>query len=467
MFQSFEVKLPIRQKMKVAFAWMIGLMVLLTVSAVVLPTMALLAVAAAVIGFAFYLAVNFRRAVCDPYVATVVRMEGLAAGDLASPIAHTDYEDCVGRISRGMLIFRDAAVAQKEAAEQQADVVRVLGASLQRLAAGDLTADVTVDFPGANAQLKTNFNEALAALRDLVRSVSMSAETISTGAAEIASASEDLSRRTESAAASLEETVASIGEMDQRLRSTASSATETVARADGAIGSVEAGRSVADQAVSAMSRVSESAKGIDDVIEGLDKIAFQTRVLAMNAAVEAGRAGEAGRGFAVVADLVSALAMRAEEEAGRAREQLTATQTDVTAAVGMVQRVDEAFAAIAGDVREVHDLLGSMATANQAQASSVGEISTAMTVMDQATQQNAAMVEQTSAAARNLSTEVEALKRQAQAFTVDAGGNGARTNLPLKRPTIGRPAAAPRTRTAAPAAAAAMTASAEGDWASF
>jgi methyl-accepting chemotaxis protein len=360
-----------------------------------------------------------------------------------------------------MLVFRDAAVAQREAGAQQAEVVRVLGQSLERLAHGDLTADVTADFPGTNAVLKTNFNEALAALRELVRSVSVSAETISTGSAEIASASEDLSRRTESAAASLQETVHSISEMDQRLRATANNAGQTVARADGAITSVQAGRDVADQAVSAMSRVSESAKGIDDVIEGLDKIAFQTRVLAMNAAVEAGRAGEAGRGFAVVADLVSALAMRAEEEAGRARDQLTNTQAEVTAAVGMVQRVDEAFAAIATDVREVHGLLGSMATANQAQASSIGEISTAITVMDQATQQNAAMVEQTSAAARNLSGEVEGLKRQAQSFTVDSG-HSSRMSMPLRRPTIGKKSAAPQAR-----AAAAAPAMADGDWASF
>ena len=459
MLHWFEVKAPIREKLKVAFGAMLGIMAVLAILNMLLPNWVMLGLNAAVIAGAFLVTRMFRRMIADPYVATVVRMEGLAAGDLQSPIAHTDYEDCVGRISRGMLVFRDAAVAQREAAEQQAKVVQVLGQSLERLAKGDLTADVTADFPGANAVLKTNFNEALAALRELVRSVRLSAETISTGSAEIASASEDLSRRTESAAASLQETVHSISEIDQRLRTTAHDASKTVARADGAITSVQAGRDVADQAVSAMSRVSESAKGIDDVIEGLDKIAFQTRVLAMNAAVEAGRAGEAGRGFAVVADLVSALAMRAEEEAGRARDQLTTTQADVTAAVGMVQRVDDAFAAIATDVREVHGLLGSMASANQAQASSIGEISTAIAVMDQATQQNAAMVEQTSAAARNLSGEVEALKRQAQAFTVE-GAHHSRMSMPLRRPTIAKRGAAPQASAPAPAMA-------DGDWATF
>ncbi|OAN63829.1 methyl-accepting chemotaxis protein [Sphingomonas sp. TDK1] len=461
MLHWFEVKAPIREKLKVAFGAMLGIMAVLAVLNQILPHWVMLGLDVVVIAAAFGVTRMFRRMIADPYVATVVRMEGLAAGNLEAPIAHTEYEDCVGRISRAMLVFRDAAVAQREAAEQQAEVVRVLGQSLEQLAKGDLTADVTADFPGANAVLKTNFNEALAALRELVRSVTLSAETISTGSAQIASASEDLSRRTESAAASLQETVHAIGEMDQRLRSTAGSASQTVARADGAITSVQAGRDVADEAVSAMSRVSESAKGIDDVIEGLDKIAFQTRVLAMNAAVEAGRAGEAGRGFAVVADLVSALAMRAEEEAGRARDQLTTTQADVTAAVGMVQRVDEAFAAIATDVREVHGLLGTMASANQAQASSIGEISTAITVMDQATQQNAAMVEETSAAARNLSSEVEALKRQAQAFTVD-GAHNSRMSMPLRRPVLAKNSGASRARTPAPAPA-----MADGDWASF
>jgi methyl-accepting chemotaxis protein len=461
MLHWLEVKAPIREKLKVAFGAMVGIMVVLAVLNLVLPHWVMLGLNVVVIATAFVLTRMFARVIADPYVATVVRMEGLAAGDLAAPIAHTDYEDCVGRISRGMLIFRDAAVAQREAAAQQAEVVRVLGQSLERLAKGDLTADVTADFPGANAVLKTNFNEALASLRELVRSVATSAETISTGSAEIAVASEDLSRRTESAASSLQETVQSISEMDKRLRSTAGSASQTVARADGAIASVQAGRDVADEAVAAMSRVSESAKGIDDVIEGLDKIAFQTRVLAMNAAVEAGRAGEAGRGFAVVADLVSALAMRAEEEAGRARDQLTTTQADVTAAVGMVQRVDGAFAAIDTDVREVHDLLGSMATANQAQASSIGEISTAVTVMDQATQQNAAMVEETSAAARSLSREVEALKRSAQTFNVGEAHNP-RMSLPLQRPNLSKRSGAGSR--AAPAPAHAM---ADGDWASF
>jgi len=165
-----------------------------------------------------------------------------------------------------------------------------------------------------------------------------------------------------------------------------------------------------------MSRVSDSAKGIDSVIEGLDKIAFQTRVLAMNAAVEAGRAGEAGRGFAVVADLVSALPMRAEEEAGRARDQLTTPQTEIISAVEMVRKVDGVFAGISGDVAEVHELLGDMAKDNSAQASAITEISSTVNAMDQTTQKNAAMVEQTSAAARSLSIEINQLSQAAAKF---------------------------------------------------
>lgn len=339
-------------------------------------------------------------------------------GDVAVP--HRGRKDELGQIAEAVETFRAAALqraaADARTAEEQKVVTATLESSLDALAKGDLTVEVTAAFPPAYQSLKTNFNKAVDRLGELIGAVAGSAAQIRTGSVEIAQASEDLARRTESNAASLEETSAAMVQMDGRLKASAGSAAETAARADQTMSTVSGGREVAGEAVSAMVRVSDSAKGIDDVIEGLDKIAFQTRVLAMNAAVEAGRAGEAGRGFAVVADLVSALAMRAEEEAKRAKDQLTATRSEISDAVEAVQKVDGALAAISGDVEQVHVLVSAMAADNRAQAAAITEVSAAVAAMDQATQQNAAMVEQTSAAARNLNAEVDHLAEQAGQF---------------------------------------------------
>ncbi|MFV0623260.1 methyl-accepting chemotaxis protein [Sphingomonas sp. ac-8] len=417
----FRAIAPVRTKLKIAFGTFTALIAAQGLVGyffdgwVSLVLSGLFVVLTVVVG-AFY-----RSAIADPYVTTVVRMEGVAAGDLTSPIQYTDYSDCVGRLTRAMLTFRDAAVHQQQEAAAQTEVVRVLNEHLGALAKGDLTAEITADFPSSYAALKGNFNGALTELRTLIGAVMESTASVRTGSGEIAHASENLARRTEANAASLEETSASLTQIDSRLKATAVAASDTVHRADQAISTVNGGRAIADEAVQAMNRVSDSARGIDSVIEGVDKIAFQTRVLAMNAAVEAGRAGDAGRGFAVVADLVSALAMRAEEEAKRARDQLTVTQADIVTAVEAVQKVDGALSDISGDVGQVHQLLGTMAADNKAQSAAITEISAAISTMDHSTQQNAAMVEETSAAARNLSNEVTVMTEQTSHFRVEEG----------------------------------------------
>ncbi|MDV3459385.1 methyl-accepting chemotaxis protein [Sphingomonas sp. HF-S4] len=426
------------------------------------------------VGLSILLGWLLSRGIAAPVAQMTGVMNTLASGNNKVDVPGTDRGDEIGAMAKAVLVFREAAIekqktdaAKKISDAEQQRVVSTLEVNLSKLALGDLTSEINEAFSPEYESVKINFNAAVNELRSLIGTVTESALTIRTGSGEIAQASEDLARRTEANAASLEETSAAVTQMDGRLKATAASASRTVERADGAIATVSGGRAVADEAVQAMSRVADGAKGIDSVIEGLDKIAFQTRVLAMNAAVEAGRAGEAGRGFAVVADLVSALAMRSEEEAARARDQLTATQTDIVSAVEMVQKVDSALADIAGDVGEVHGLLGQMAADNQAQSTAITEISVAIGTMDQSTQQNAAMVEQTSAAARNLSGEVAALSEQASKFNV---GNAARPAARTSAPAAKAAAPAKSNGYVSPVKALPVTAMASSggdDWASF
>ena len=350
-------------------------------------------------------------------------MGRIGNGDTEIVVPARERGDEVGRMAASLEGFRQAAIAKRSAEAQQAKadaerqtVLAQLGAALARIEHGKLTTPIDTPFPPAFEPIRHSYNSALESLSTLVGEVKRRAGAIRTGSEEITHASEDLARRTEANAASIEETSAAATQINERLRSSAQSAGDTVARAGQAGTLVKSGRQVTDAAVQAMQRVSESARGIDDVIEGLDKIAFQTRVLAMNAAVEAGRAGEAGAGFAQVADLVSALAMRAETESSRAREQLSVTQSEIEIAVGAVGQVDGALVEIVEGVSEVNRLVSSMADDNQAQGSAVSQVTSAIGTLESSTQQNAAMVEQTSAAARNLLGDVQALAEAAERF---------------------------------------------------
>lgn len=379
----------------------------------------LIALAILVIGLVFAFSIYMVRHIVAPLGQVVETTMALADGhDRAVP--HLGRPDELGDIARAVDHFRRSAaervMADMTAATDQKRVTEALADVLTTMATGDLTKQIMIDLPEDYSAVGENLNATVATLRDMIQSVVETATGIEFASNEIASASFDLARRTESNAASLEETSAALVQIDDRLKATTLTSRDSVGRADRAISTVNGGRQAAGGAVLAMEKVSESARGIDNVIEGLDKIAFQTRVLAMNAAVEAGRAGDAGRGFAVVADLVSALAMRAEEEAKGARDQLTVTQAEIGNAVGAVKQVDSALVAIASDVSDVHALLGTIASDNQVQSLAVTEINAAVRSMDLSTQQNAAMVEQTSASARVLSNEVAQLSQRAAAF---------------------------------------------------
>ncbi|WP_158266576.1 methyl-accepting chemotaxis protein [Allosphingosinicella deserti] len=389
------------------------------------------------------------RKVVTPLAGAAQTMRSMSSGDLAVQVTGAQRTDEIGDVARALIAFRDAG-AEKVRLEdatrrQQAElheVVTILGNALQSLSQGDLSQPIDRAFPADCEPLRRDFNDALASLAGLISTVAASAAGIGVGATEIADASEDLSRRTADTAANLEETATALGGIDARLKGTARSAAETVKRADEAAASLAAGRALAGEAVQAMAAVSDSAANIDSVIGGLDKIAFQTRVLAMNATVEAARAGEAGRGFAVVADLVSALAMRSEEEARSARQQLAATQEGISTSVRVVRQVGDALDGIARDVASVHGLIGSVSTDNQAQSAAISQVSAAVARMDEATRQNASRVERTSASARSLTEEVEALSAEAGRF---------RTGTAAGAPKSFRPAApqAPRIGAAA------------------
>jgi len=293
--------------------------------------------------------------------------------------------------------------------EQQSVLVSNLAQCLARLSNGDLSFRYDAEAEGASAQIKSDFNEAVASLQAALSGVSVASSSLLNGADEISEASNDLSRRTEQQAANLEETAAALDQITATVQRSSAGAKEAANTAAATRTEAEQSRTIVNQAIAAMQDIHRSSGQIAQVITVIDEMAFQTNLLALNAGVEAARAGDAGRGFAVVAQEVRALAQRSAEAAREIKQLISQSTTQVSTGVTLVNQTGAALGAIVQRVAEIDQIISEIAQSSQEQAIGLGQVNTAVNQMDQTTQQNAAMVEETTAAAHSLRNEVTRL----------------------------------------------------------
>ncbi len=382
----------------------------------------LIAVAAAAV-----MAWILSRAIAAPVGAMSRVMGRLASGDNTVDVPAIGRKDEIGQMAQAVLAFKDAAIeklrleaesaehrAAVEAerqlreeekardAEQDAIAIGSLAEGLGRLAHGDLTFRISATFAPKAEQLKTDFNAAVETLQSTMSVITGNTTNMRSGAGEISQAADDLSRRTEQQAASLEETAAALDQITATVR---------------------------------------KSKQIGQIIGVIDEIAFQTNLLALNAGVEAARAGEAGRGFAVVASEVRALAQRSAEAAKEIKSLITASSAQVGQGVDLVAQTGKALQRIATQVAEINGAVSEIAASAQEQAVGLHQVNTAVNQMDQVTQQNAAMVEESTAASHALASEATELARLMGQFMI-----GQDNDRPVARKT-----AAPRASRPLPA----------------
>jgi methyl-accepting chemotaxis protein len=353
-----------------------------------------------------------------------------------------------------------------------------------RVAQGDLSVDWAVEGRDEPARLMLALQGMQTELRRLVGQVRESSESIQMASTEVAVGNQDLSHRTEEAASSLQQTASSMTQLTSNVRQSADAASQANQLASSASAVASRGGEVVAQVVSTMDQINASSKKIADIIGVIDGIAFQTNILALNAAVEAARAGEQGRGFAVVAGEVRSLAQRSAEAAKEIKALIGTSVDKVETGARLVQDAGTTMNEIVASVQRVTDIIGEITAASSEQSGGIGQINSAITQLDQMTQQNAALVEESAAAAESLKEQAHKLAAIVATFRLGSGDGAARTAAPARAPApqvvaqrvIERareaarpPVAAPTEDSARPPAASspAPSAGADSDWESF
>ncbi|MDH6268954.1 methyl-accepting chemotaxis protein [Rhizobium sp. SG_E_25_P2] len=425
------------------------------------------------------------RHVSRPIGQTTALMRRLAGGDLDVSIGYLDRGNEIGDMARAVDVFKQNAIRVRSMNEQerrlkeqcealQAAIAEIVAAAVEgdfsrriradfgnadlnafagsmnelvesigsglsevrrvmsALSDGDLTEKMRGAFQGAFSELQHNVNQTMDVLRMLVTEVRASIDMINSGSGELRLASEDLSRRTEQQAAALEETSSALEEITVAVRHSTERAIEAAKAVTLAHNSTEKSSTVVGEAVAAMERIEQASTEIGKIINVIDEIAFQTNLLALNAGVEAARAGEAGKGFAVVAQEVRELASRSAGAAKDIKALIGKSSAEVTEGVRLVTATGNVLTSIRQHVGDVNTHVKEISSGAQDQSYKLQEINEAVNQLDQVTQRNAAMAEETTASTSRLADDANHLSRLIARFRLEAGRGGRRAPVPLR-----------------------------------